>query len=262
MGQIHWIEDSLEALDREQLKSLMDTDDAIRIAREEELGIELPSQQVTVFAERLPSLFDWFGDHYRDFPWRRTRDPWAIIVAEILLQRTHATSAAEVYDTFLARFPDVHAVAAADSAEVSDTIDPVGLGTKKTRTLTTLAETLVTEYNGQVPNDLETLQTFPRIGPYTSRACLCFAYGRPLALVDPNIATVAEHAFRYGSPRRPSKDDNLYAFLDALIPKEADAARIFNLALLDLRVVICATGAADSSCPLNAACRYTAADHD
>lgn len=257
MARISWIGDTVGSLDETRLRKLVDIDEAVRIAREEDLGIEQPSRRVDKFVDRLPELFAWFESHHRDFPWRRTRDPWAVTVAEILLQRTRATTVEDVYITFLDRYPNVHAVASADRNDLFETVESLGFGNKRTRTLQTLAETIVDQHEGTVPDDLEVLLELPRIGPYTARACLCFAYGQPLALVDANIETVMQHVFGYSSARRAHKDQALYAFLDALIPRQADAARVFNLALLDLRVLVCANEPGPGDCPLRTACLYS-----
>jgi len=255
MGTIEWIEATTDRLGDTELRSLVDTDQAIQIAREESLGIDEPEERVEVFASDLPSLFDWFHSNYRDFPWRRTRDPWAIIVAEIMLQRTHAAKASEVYQVFFDRYSGPEDVRAAGFEEVFDVIEPLGFGNKKTNTLLTLAETLIADHGGEIPNDLDVLLELPRIGRYTARACLCFGYGEPYAIVDANIETVVEDVFGYSSDRRAHKDDALYAFLDALIPDESDAARVFNLALLDLRVEVCGSQTAQPVCPLTNSCR-------
>lgn len=255
MGTIEWIEATTDRLENTELLSLVDTDRAIQIAQENSLGIDEPEERVEVFATDLPSLFDWFRNNYRDFPWRRTSDPWAIIVAEIMLQRTHATKASDVYQVFLDRYTSPEDVRDAGFDEVFDVIEPLGFGNKKTNTVLTLAETLTAEYGGEVPNDLDVLLELPRVGRYTARACLCFGYGEPYAIVDANIETVVEDVFGYSSSRRAHKDDALYAFLDALIPNEPDAARVFNLALLDLRVEVCESQTAQPACPLIDSCR-------
>jgi len=254
MGTIEWIESTTDRLGSSELQSLVDTDLAIQVAREKSLGIREPEERIEAFGSDLPLLFDWFRSNYRDFPWRRTRDPWAIIVAEIMLQRTHAAKAAEVYRTFFERYSGPDEVCAVGFGEVFDVVEPLGFGNKKTNTLMTLAETLVTDHGGEVPNDLEVLLQLPRIGPYTARACLCFSYGEPYAIVDANIKTVVEDVLGYSSSRRAHKDDALYALLDALIPKESDAARVFNLALLDTRAEICRSESKWSACPLSGSC--------
>lgn len=254
MGRIDWIEATADRFGRKEFESLVDKDEAIQIARKETLGIDEPKERIEAFVDDLPVLFEWFGGNYRDFPWRRTRNPWAIIVAEIMLQRTHAAKAAEVYRTFFERFSGPDEVCVMEFDEIFDVIEPLGFGNKKTNTLMTLAETLVTDHGGEVPNDLEVLLQLPRIGQYTARACLCFSYGEPYAIVDANIKTVVEDVFGYHSPRRAHKDDALYALLDALIPKESDAARVFNLALLDTRAEKCGSESEWSVCPLAGSC--------
>jgi A/G-specific adenine glycosylase len=258
VGQIAWIEDTAARLSESDLRSLVDRNRAVEIARNEDLGITRPVARIDAFLSGLAPLFRWFSTAHRDFPWRRTRDPWAVIVAEILLQRTHATKAAEVYRTFHDRFPSPAAVHNAAPDDVFDVVEPLGFGNRKTRTLTTLAGAIEDDHGGTVPDDLAVLQSFPRIGPYTARACLCFAFGEPLALVDTNVAIVARHTLGYDSPRRAHKDDALYALLDALIPGEPDSARVFNLALLDTRALICEQAPGDRTCPFHGACSVPA----
>jgi A/G-specific adenine glycosylase len=254
MANIEWIEETATRLSETDLRPLVDRDLAVEIARARDLGIDHPSDRVDAFIAGLGPLFRWFSTAHRDFPWRRTRDPWAVIVAEILLQRTHATKVAEVYQTFHDRFADPAAVHEASREEVFETVEPLGFGNKKTQTLKALAAAVELQHDGTVPNDLEALQALPRIGPYTARACLCFAFGDPLALVDANVATVAEHTLRYDSPRRAHKDDALYALLDALIPDEPDGARVFNLAILDTRPLVCDREPDDRVCPFGETC--------
>lgn len=256
MASIGWIEQALA--DSPEITATVDRDAAIAVAEEHDIGIENPAERVDAFLTVLPDLFNWFRVEHRDYPWRRTRDPWAVLVAEILLQRTGARYVDQLFDDFLAQFPDPRAVYEADEEEIFDTVETLGFGNKRTTTLTALATALVEEHRGEVPAELEPLQELPRIGPYTARACLCFAYGKPLALVDANIGVVVERIFGYHSSRRPHKDPSLYVFLDALIPDDPNLARVFNLALLDLRDAICTDPPNCADCPLNGGCLYAA----
>ena len=256
MASIGWIQQALA--DPPSIDATVDRDAAAAAAEQHDLGIDQPSERVDAFVEMLPSLLEWFRHEHRDYPWRRTRDPWKVLIAEILLQRTKARYVDQLFDDFLARFPDPETVYQADEDEIFDAVETLGFGNKRTSTLTALATTLVEEHHGEVPADLESLQALPRIGPYTARACLCFAFGKPLALVDANIGVVVERIFGYHSSRRPHKDQSLYAFLDALIPDGPDLARVFNLALLDLRDAICTNPPNCADCPLNDGCLYAA----
>jgi A/G-specific adenine glycosylase len=254
MARIEWIEQTAKRLSKSDIDPLIDRERAVEIARTEDLGIERPEYRIDAFISGLKPLFRWFSSAHRDFPWRRTRDPWSIIVAEILLQRTHATKVDEVYRIFHDRFADPAAVHQANHDDVFETVESLGFGNKKTGALKSLAKAIECQHSGTVPNDLEALQALPRVGPYTARACLCFAYGEPLALVDSNVATVVEHVLEYDSPRRAHKDRALYALLDALIPNEPDGARVFNLAILDTRTLVCDRDPDDRECPFGEAC--------
>jgi A/G-specific adenine glycosylase len=152
------------------------------------------------------------------------------------------------------KYPRPESVVSTERDELFETVEPLGFGNKRTKTLIELSESIVEDHDGKVPDDLETLQELPRIGRYTARACLCFAYGYPLALVDANVAVVVNDVFGYDSSRRAHKHDALYSFLDSIIPREPDLARIFNLALLDLRVEICNGDVEEIACPLGQSC--------
>lgn len=254
MGSIEWIADGGRRYGADAFTKMVDQETAINIAKESTINISNPAERVPDFIADLPNLYYWFSENHRDFPWRRTRDPWSVIVAEILLQRTHATKTEEVYRIFIDRYPNPDSVYRAGKKEILDVVGTLGFGNKRTATLRRLAEALIEEHNGEVPNDLETLMKLPRIGRYTARASLCFAFGEPLAIVDANIKVVVEDVFGYDSSRRAHKDESLYAFLDALIPDEPDAARIFNLALLDLRDAVCEDEDMHSICPFDTSC--------
>jgi A/G-specific adenine glycosylase len=254
MGSIEWIERGVEEVARIDIRSCVDQARAATVARENDLAIQNPEVRTERFVSALPSLFRWFGKEYRDFPWRRTTDPWRVILAEVMLQRTHATKVAEVYPEVVDRFAGPEVVRTTDREELFELLRPLGFGNRKSDTIRSLAEAVIRDHDGSVPDTLDELQSLPRIGPYTARACLCFGYSRPLALVDSNIAVVMRDVFGYSPDGRPHKDRALCAFLDALIPDDPTASKLFNLALLDLRVKVCRKESERPDCPLAGAC--------
>lgn len=253
---IGWIENlsfDIDAIGGDRPK---DIEEAVQIAYDAQLEIDCPEERIRGFILAIPNLIVWFKKNYRKFPWRRTRDPWATLVAEILLQRTHATTVSKRYPGIVMQFPNPAAVHAASDEELFDAVESLGFGNKRTTTLRALATALVEDHDGSVPKDLSRLQELPRIGPYTARACLCFAFGEPLALIDRNVEIVMKRVFDYSSAKPGHKDESLYAFLDTLVPDDPELARAFNLAILDLRASVCTDPPDCSVCPLQSTCSY------
>lgn len=245
-------------VDIEQFGELMDLPEARSVLSD--AGVPQPQQRLDRFVERLPSLLDWLSVYGRDYPWRYTADPWRVYLTEILLQRTRAGTVAELYDTFFERFPDPEALYRADQSEIFELIEPLGFGNQRTRTLREVAELVVEEHDGEVPASIDELQRPFRTGPYSARACLQFAFGEPMALVDANFARVIGRVFDYEMPEQPHKSEEVYALMEALVPEEPAIARAFNLALLDLGALVCTpTAPACEKCPLEPACAYASA---
>src|SRR3972149_3067683 len=134
-------------------------------------------------------LLQWFDDHRRDLPWRRTRDPYRILVAEVLLQRTRVVSGTPYYERFLERFPTVRDLAAASLESVLGAWEGLGFY-GRARNLHAAAKAIVERHGGDVPRDLEALEALPGVGPYTAGAVGSIAFGIPAAAVDGNVTRV------------------------------------------------------------------------
>lgn len=203
-------------------------------------------------AERLAAaLLAWGHSELRDLPWRRTRDPWAILVAETMLQQTQAGRVAPRWEAFLRRFPTPAACAAAAPADVVMMWD--GLGYNRRALYLHRAATVVTiDHGGQVPVDLEALLALPGVGPYTARAILAFAFEHPgHGPVDTNIARVLARAVA-GRTLRPRE---VQALADDLVPGEQPW--LWNQAVMELGAVHCSKRApACPTCPVAAHCAW------
>jgi A/G-specific adenine glycosylase len=133
------------------------------------------------------------GDGWRDLPWRRTRDPWAVLVSEVMLQQTQVSRVVPRWQVFLARFPDPASCAAAPVGEVIGLW--VGLGyNRRAVQLHRAAAEIVDRHGGQLPATLDELRRLPGLVPYTARAVLVFAFEQPAAVVDTNVARVLARA--------------------------------------------------------------------
>ena len=201
----------------------------------------------------VEALHSWGDAVRRDLPWRRTRDPWAVLVSEAMLQQTQVVRVAERFDDFLARFPCPADMAATPLADVLDAW--AGLGYyRRARDLHRTAIAIVVQHGGDVPDELEALLALPGVGPYTARAVLAFAFEQDHGVVDTNAARVLARAFA-GAPMGAAAVQRL---ADALVPE--GAAWAHNQSMLDLGATVCTARAPHcSTCPLSSGCMWRAA---
>jgi len=148
-------------------------------------------------------LLRWFRRHGRDLPWRRTRDPYRIVVSEFMLQQTQVSRVEGYFDRFLEQYPTVHALAAASPLAVRESWEGLGYY-RRAANLHRLAQAVVGEHGGVVPSDPMVLRGLPGVGRYTAGAVASFAYERRTPAVDTNVARVLRRAFhpRLGSKAR------------------------------------------------------------
>ena len=135
------------------------------------------------------SILRWYRKHRRDLPWRRTRDPYAVWVSEIMLQQTRVETVIPFYERFLERFPTVESLARAPEADVLAAWSGLGYYSRAS-SLRSAAATVVREHAGRLPEDPAALGALPGIGPYTAAAIASIAYDRPVAAVDGNVIRV------------------------------------------------------------------------
>jgi A/G-specific adenine glycosylase len=197
-------------------------------------------------------VLDWFGRAGRGLPWRATRDPYRVLVAEVLAQQTQAARAAAAWPRFLERFPDVAALAAATPAEVLRAWQ--GLGYNR-RALALRATAQAVVERGGWPDTVEGLAALPGIGPYTARAVACFALGLQVAPVDTNVARVLARALTGGDPSQlgPAARQRL---ADAAMPP--GRAWEWSSALMDVGARHCRPRPRCDGCPLEPRCRWRA----
>lgn len=203
------------------------------------------------------NLLAWFSQNKRYFPWRETSDPYAILIAEKLLQQTQAReSVVYAYQTLLSSYPSPQLLAEANLADVSAIIQPLGLA-YRAADLVGLAADLVTLHEGVIPNNLSSLMALTGVGDYSARAVLSFAFGHDVAVVDTNVARIFYRIFSIPGrmPSNPARKRSLIDLATALLP--AGQARQFNLALLDLGALVCTPRSPDcKDCPVLEYCDY------
>ena len=199
------------------------------------------------------ALHVWGERSLRDLPWRRTRDPWAVLVSEAMLQQTQVARVIERYAPFLDRFPSPAAMAAAPLADVLDAW--AGLGYyRRARDLHRAAGAIVERHGGRVPDTLTDLLALPGIGAYTARAVLAHAYEQDHGVVDTNVARVLARAFA-GAPMTASVVQRL---ADGIVLP--GTGWLHNQTMLDLGATVCTARAPRcSDCPLSSGCAWRAA---
>jgi A/G-specific adenine glycosylase len=213
--------------------------------------LELKKVKAEWFREQLS---EWAECNLRDFPWRRTTNPYPIFVAEFLLQKTVAATASPIYAAFLVRYPTLDALAAACVEDVALLLQPLGLSFRAER-LCHSARTIVDKYGGNIPASEAELLLLPGIGKYTARSICANAFGQPAAVLDTNVARIIERFFGLRGERVKSRCKILWSAAEAIAPKQ-EVSR-WNLTLLDFGAAICtARKPRCQECPLQEKCCY------
>ncbi|HEX2610000.1 MAG TPA: hypothetical protein VHK68_03250, partial [Gemmatimonadales bacterium] len=140
------------------------------------------------------ALLRWFRRHGRDLPWRKTRDPYWVLVSEFMLQQTQVARVEAYYHRFLELFPSIDALATATAVQVRESWEGLGYY-RRAEHLHRLARVVVQDYSGVIPSEPTALLRLPGVGPYTAGAVASFAYERPAPAVDTNVARVLRRAF-------------------------------------------------------------------
>ena len=197
------------------------------------------------------AILNWYAANGRDLAFRRTRDPWAVLVSEVIAQQTQAARAADAWERFIAEFPTPAALAAVSPATVIRAWRGLGYN-RRAIALRAAAIRIVEDHGGRVPKSLDLLTALPGVGPYTARAVLAFAFDRPVAPLDTNIRRVLDRAL---GPL-PTGAKVLQSTADGLVPPDSPAD--WAHALMDLGATICvARGPRCDACPIRSLCRTT-----
>jgi A/G-specific adenine glycosylase len=210
-----------------------------------------PSEHAAAFRRRL---LRWFRREGRDLPWRRTRDPYRVIVSEFMLQQTQVNRVVDYYHRFLQQYPSVEALAEAPAAMVRESWEGLGYY-RRAANLHRLAQTVVREHRGVIPAVVGELLRLPGVGPYTAGAVASFAYERPTPAVDTNVARVLRRAF-HPRLRRSGSQRVLWQTAEAVLPRRGKDAWSFNQAIMELGALICTARVARcGECPVRLACK-------
>ena len=198
-------------------------------------------------------MLAWYDSNGRDLPWRQTRDPYRILVSEVMLQQTQVDRVLPKYQEWLEKYPTLQALADAPEDDVSATWRPLGYNIRPRR-LHAIARESVASYGGTLPGDEAALRSFKGIGEYTAGAVLSFAFGQRAAILDTNVARVLFRVFvGRGNPKAHSMKKHLWGVSRTVLPR----ARVydFNQALMDFGATLCTARKPQCLlCPMRSSC--------
>jgi A/G-specific adenine glycosylase len=215
-------------------------------------------------------LMRWYRRHGRDLPWRRTRDPYAVLISEFMLQQTQVSRVEGFYHRFLARFPTVQHLAEAAHGEVREAWQGLGYY-RRADNLHRLAREVVECHDGRIPAEPEALVRLPGVGRYTAGAIATFAFERAEPAVDTNVERVIRRVFMGGKAVGRSdgrtvgrsdgqavgrSDGRVWKLAERLVPRAGNAAWTFNQAIMELGATVCTARVAMCGvCPVKKGCR-------
>lgn len=206
------------------------------------------------FGRRLRA---WYRANHRDLPWRRTRDPYRVLVSELMLQQTQVSRVVPKYHEFLQSFPTIEAIAEAPAARVMEAWSGLGYYARA-RNLHRLAHALTSggARAAEFPREPDALRALPGVGAYTAGAVASFAFERRAALVDTNVARVLRRVF---APRvdhkRPAGQRAMWEIAREVLPRTGRATYVHNQALMELGALVCTARIAHcASCPVRGTC--------
>jgi len=206
-------------------------------------------------AQLTDRILDWGRPRLRDLPWRKSRDPWSVLVAEVMLQQTQVGRVLPRWSQFLSRFPDPGSCAAAPVAELIKEWSGLGYN-RRAVNLHRCAFQLVTVHGGNLPDDLDELLKLPGVGPYIARAVLVFAFERNFAVVDTNVTRILKR-----HEGRRFKSAEVQELADDLLPH--GESWIWNQVLLDFGATICRSrNPLCAECPVSVTCVWGGVGED
>jgi A/G-specific adenine glycosylase len=204
-------------------------------------------------------ILRWFEKNRRDFPWRNTTDPYQILIAEIMLQRTRANQVAPVYQSFLREFPTIHDLYKANPRQIQKYFARLGL-LWRAPLVKHMADAVVKGFNGRIPDDRTRLFSIPAVGEYVADAVLAFAFGQNAAIVDVNVCRVIGRVFGIEWRGEVRRKPMFKRILNKLLP--SGEAKKFNWAIIDLASLVCTPKDPHCcKCPINQICEYAKANN-
>ncbi|MBE7542229.1 MAG: hypothetical protein HS123_07670 [Solibacteraceae bacterium] len=201
-------------------------------------------------------LVNWFRRDGRSFYWRENRDPYVVLIAEVLLKKTTAPVVNRFLPKFLKRFPDPARLSRARCSTLAKILQPLGLSDQRARQLHALARAITGRAEPYVPSSRKELLALPGVGDYTANSVLCVSFNQPLPVVDTNVARIVMRVFGVGHSRfEARRSPEIWELASGITGQDPARAVEVNWALLDLGATICKPKQPHCrSCPLKSSC--------
>lgn len=220
-------------------------------------GPNLPSSNEVSRMRRR--LIAWFRKYGRTYPWRTTSDPFKVLVAETMLRRTKADQVKQVYEEFVAQYPDLEAVSVGSAEGFAEMLEPLGLHWRIPPFCSMVREIKI-RYGSKVPDSREELKSLPGVGDYVAGAVLSIALNKREWIVDSNVLRVFKRYFGLPTSREGRRDKHIIAVAKQYVA--AKKPRDANLAILDFAALVCTPkNPRHDGCPLRAECRFSTQVH-
>jgi len=200
-------------------------------------------------------IVNWYEINGRkDLPWRKTKNSYKVLIAELMLQRTHAIKQVlPVFNEFIDKYPDIESLSKASITEIRETIFSLGLHNTRSRRMKELA-TKVKEHFTEIPKQRKDLISLPGVGEYVANAVLCMAFDKPYPMVDSNFGRVLGRVF-FGKEEYPPSKNRIWKTASGLLPDKN--YKEFNLGVMDLGALVCTPkNPVHSNCPLSEECMF------
>ncbi len=199
-------------------------------------------------------IIRWFSKEGRDYPWRNTSNPYHILLAEIMLQKTSASQVSPIYDEITEKWPCPEDLLKIGVSELADVIYPLGLQNVRSKRLKRLAKILVDEHDGEIPSNNDELRELPGVGFYIASAVRCIAFEEPVPMLDANAGRLFGRYY-FGEKLYSEIDEKIRDKVSKIFPEER--AKEFNLGVIDMGALVCKqTHPVCEDCPLKESCNY------
>lgn len=203
----------------------------------------------------INAILNWHKQNYRDFAWRKSSDPYVILISEILLQKTKAENVIPVFNIFIEKYSNANKLNNASFEDLKKEIEILGLYNQRAPKLQKLAKILVEKYDGKVPENINELLELPGIGNYIANAVMCFAFDYDVPLLDTNIGRIIQRIFSFEVTGEERKKKHVWDLIATFLPE--GKSRQYNYSLIDFGALVCTSrNPKHNLCPLIEICDY------
>ncbi len=207
------------------------------------------------FEDIIQVIFTWYNEHGRDFPWRHTRNPYKIMIAEFMLHRTKAQQVVPVYLEFIKKYPDIRSLASANAEHIKKVTEHLGLHWRS-RHFVDAAKYIIERLDGRLPDNYDDLREIPGVGEYIAGAILTICFNKPVPVVDSNIARFINRFYGLRLEGELRRKKEIIKKASELFHHNEPGKLLF--ALVDFTALICQPGQPKCErCPLRSSCKFS-----